>query len=177
MNMPSRKITTNLLRKCTSSYIMDDYAEHPSIIPMDSKLTHQAPRTYDKSENTCFGNRGELFLLNLHTDTNGTMLLSHQNMLCLIRYEEEHHQEAQEHPQGEGEPPQGHKDQEGVQQPQNSMSQVTPCARAPETPCPRATEEPGAGAPRAHGLVPCPRDPRAHGPNLPRAHGPPWMAG
>ena len=24
MNMPSRKITTNLLRKCTSSYIMDD---------------------------------------------------------------------------------------------------------------------------------------------------------
>ena len=62
-------------------------------------------------------------------------------------------------------------DQDGVQQQQNSKSQVTPCARAPETPCPWATQEPGAGAPRAHGPVPCPRDPRAHGPNLPRAHG------
>ena len=73
--------------------------------------------------------------------------------------------------------PRGHKDQEGVQQLQNSMSQVTPCAQAPETPCPRATQEPGAGAPRAHGRVPCPRDPRAHGPDFPRAHGPPRMAG
>ena len=55
------------------------------------------------------------FLLDLHMDTNGTCLLPHQNMLCLLRYEEEHHQGALEHPQEEGGPPQGRTDQDGVQ--------------------------------------------------------------
>ena len=98
------------------------------------------------------------FLLDLHMDTNGTCILPHQNMLCILRYEVEHYQGAQEHPQGEGEPPQGHKDQ-GVQQQQNSMSQVTPCARAQR--------------PRAHGLH---RNPALEHPvrtGLYRAHGTP----
>ena len=155
-----------------------DDAEHPSIIPMDSTPTHQAPRgPMTRARTRALETEVNSFLLSLHMDTNGTLLLPHQDTLCLIRYEEEHHQEAQEHPQGEEEPPQGHADQDGVQHQQNWKSQVTPCARAPETPCPRAIQEVGAGAPRAHGPVPCPRDPRAHGPNLPRAHGPPRMDG
>ena len=56
------------------------------------------------------------FLLDMHMDTNGTWLLRHQNTLCLIRYEEEHPQAAQEHHQGVGGPPQGHAEQDGALQ-------------------------------------------------------------
>ena len=117
-----------------------DDAEHPSIIPMDSTSTHPPPQgPMTRARARALETEVNSFLLDLHMDTNGTCILPHQNMLCILRYEVEHHQEAQEHPQGEGEPPQGHKDQEGVQQPQTSMSQVTPCARAQLTPCARAS--------------------------------------
>ena len=155
-----------------------DYAENPSIIPMDSTPTHQAPRgPLTRARARALETKVNSFLLDLHLDTDGTLLLPHQNMLCFLRYEEEHHQGTLEHPQEEGGAPQGRTNQDGVQQQQHRKSQVTPCARAPDTPCPRATQETGAGAPRAHGPVPCPQDPRAHGPNLPRAHRPPRMAG
>ena len=145
---------------------------------MDSTPTHPTPRgPMTRARARALETEVNSFLLDLHMDMNGTWSLPHQNTLCLLRYEEEHHQEAQEHHQGEGGLPQSLANQDGVQQQQNKKSQVTPCARAPETPCPRTTQEAGAGAPRVHGPVPCPRNPRAHGPNLPRAHGPPRMAG
>lgn len=106
-----------------------------------------------------------------------TWSLPHLGSLCIIRYEDDRHQEVGEHPEGQGEGPQGHKEEEGVQQDQLCISQATPCPRASKTPCARTTQGAGAGAPCAHGPVPCPWDPRAHGPNLPRAHGPPRMDG
>ena len=97
-----------------------DDAEHPSIIPMDSTPTHQAPRgPMTRARARALETKVNSFLLSLHMDTNGTLLLPHQDTLCLIRYEEEHHQEAQEHPQGEEEPPRGHADQDRVQHQQN----------------------------------------------------------
>ena len=104
------------------------------------------------------------FLQDLHMDTDGTCLLPHQNMLCLLRYEEEQHQGAQEHHQGEGGPPQGREDQEQEEQQLHRKLQASPCSLAPRAPCPRATQESDAGAPRAHEPVPCPQDPHAHGP-------------
>ena len=76
-----------------------DDAKHPSTIPMDSTPTNQAPRgPMTRARTRALETEVNSFLLSLHMDTNGILLLPHQDTLCLIRYEEEHHQEAQEHP-------------------------------------------------------------------------------
>ena len=57
-------------------------AEHPSIIPMDSTPTHQAPRgPMTIARARALEIEVNSFLLDLHMDTNGTWLLPHQNML------------------------------------------------------------------------------------------------
>ena len=87
-------------------------AEHPSIIPMDSTPTYQAPRGPMTRARARVETKVNSFLVYMHMDTSGTWLLPHQNTLCLLRYEEEHHQGAQEHHQGEGGPPQGPTDED-----------------------------------------------------------------
>ena len=91
------------------------------------------------------------FLLDMHMDTNGTWVLPHQNVLCVLSYKEEHFQAVGEHEKGQGEAPQVTKEEEGVHKELDRKSQATPCARAPETSCPRATRGATAVAPRAHG--------------------------
>uniref|UniRef100_A0A8R7UWJ9 Uncharacterized protein n=1 Tax=Triticum urartu TaxID=4572 RepID=A0A8R7UWJ9_TRIUA len=52
-------------------------------------------------------------LLEKDMDMNETWLLPHQNMLCVIRYEDRRHQAAAGCPKGGGEAPQGIEEEEG----------------------------------------------------------------
>ena len=75
---------------------------------MDPRPTHQAPSGMETEVNS--------FLVDMHMDTSGTWLLPHQNTLCIIRYEEEPFQAAEEHPQVQGEVTQVTKDEEQAEQ-------------------------------------------------------------
>src|SRR5215216_3553257 len=107
-----------------------DDVEHPSIIPMDSTPTHQAPHgPMTRSRARALETEVNSFLVDMHMDTSGTWFLPHQNTLCVIRYEEEHPQAAREHHQGVRGPLQGHAEQDGAAQHLDRRSQATPCAR------------------------------------------------
>ncbi|XBH56355.1 hypothetical protein VPH35_078206 [Triticum aestivum] len=82
-------------------------AEHPSIIPMDSTPMHQAPRGPMTRARACaIETEVNSLLLEIDMEMNGTWLLPHRNMLCVIRYEDELRQEVKEYPQGLREGPQ-----------------------------------------------------------------------
>ena len=101
---------------------------------MDSTPALQAPRgPMTRARARAVETEVNSFLLDMHMDTNETWVLPHQDTLCLIRYEEEHHQAAKEHHQVQGEAPQVATEEEGVRKNLDRRSQATPCAWAPET--------------------------------------------
>ena len=70
------------------------------LIPMDSTPTHQAPHgPMTRARARAIETEVNSLLLEIDMEMNGTSLLPHQNMLCVIRYEEEHLQEVKEYPQ------------------------------------------------------------------------------
>ena len=104
---------------------------------MDSTPTHQAPCGPMTRARACaIETEVNSLLYEIDMDMDGTWMLPHQRVLCVITYEDDLREAAKEHPKGIGEGPQGHKEDDGNLRKEDNISQATPCARASLTPCP-----------------------------------------
>src|SRR3990170_7725956 len=98
-------------------------AEHPSIIPMDTSPTHQAPSgPMTRARARAIENEVNSLLYDFHMDMDGTWMLPHKGILCIIRNDGIDRQEDKDHHQGQEEPRQGHKDDGGSKTEEDSTS-------------------------------------------------------